>query len=166
LFKNSYAGNFCTGLKPTFGVISGLKPTWLSTGSSTVWKVLLYSLPHIRDNLVWRINDGSRGKIGLDPWIGSGGRHLLSRDLIMYLHAHEIRVFSHIADQQNMDIFSQAWKSAQKLNLPPCWHQEWHEYIATLSKSHIRIKEGLDELVWCLAENAIYSPKSGYSSLI
>jgi len=35
-----------------------------------------------------------------------------------------------------------------------------------LNKSHIRIKQGSDELVWCLAENGIYAPKIGYGALI
>eukprot|EP00253_Pinus_taeda_P020420 PITA_20420 len=140
-------------------------PSWPRIGISTVWKALIHSLPHIRDNLVWRINDGSLDQIGMDPWIGSGGRHLLSQDLIAHLHSHEMRVFSHIVDQQNTGIFAQACKSACLLGLPPRWHLEWHECISVLSKSHIRIKEGPDELEWCLAENGIYSPKFGYISL-
>jgi len=88
-------------------------PCWPKSGISTIWKALLLSLPHIRDNLAWRINDGSMGRIGLDPWIGGGGRYQLSRDLIQHLHSHEIKVIANIANQQNTYIFSQTWKSAQ-----------------------------------------------------
>jgi len=57
-------------------------PSWPKSGISTVWKAFLHSLPHIKDNLVWQINDGSKAHIGLDPWTGGGGRYHLSRDLI------------------------------------------------------------------------------------
>lgn len=141
-------------------------PTWQTRGCSSMWKALIYSLPHIRDNLVWRINDGSLGRFGQDPWIGSEGRHILSTELIRHLHTWEIMVFADIVDQQNIDTFSQAWKLVAQLDLPPQWRQEWLEYTTALSESHIRIKQGTDEIVWCLADNGIYSPKPGYFSLI
>lgn len=75
-------------------------------------------------------------------------------------------VLSHIADPQNTSMFSQAWKSARLLDLPPRWHLEWQDYISVLTESHIRIKEGPDELVWSQAKNGVYSPKSGYISLM
>lgn len=106
------------------------------------------------------------GRIGLDPWIGSGGRHILSRELIRLLNDRDIKVFADIADQQRSDIFSQAWKSALQLDLPPQWHLEWDNFITALTESHIRVKQGEDELVWCMADNDIYAPKQGYNTLI
>jgi len=141
-------------------------PTWSSKGCSSVWKALVHALPLIRDNLAWRINDGLTGRIGLDPWINSGGKHTLNPDLITHLQSRDIRHFTHIADQQHNDIFSQAWKSAQQLDLPPQWYQDWQLFIMALSESHIRIKQGLDELVWCPADHGIYAPKYGYKALI
>eukprot|EP00253_Pinus_taeda_P020087 PITA_20087 len=141
-------------------------PSWTSKGCSSIWKALIHSLPLIRDNLVWRINDGMLGRIGLDPWINSGGRHILNCDLIAHLHNRDIQHFAHIADHLCSNIFSQAWKTAQQLDLPPQWHQEWSEYILALSESHIRIKQGPDELIWCKADNGIYAPKFGYRTLI
>eukprot|EP00253_Pinus_taeda_P012119 PITA_12119 len=114
-------------------------PSWSSKGCSSIWKALIHSLPLIRDNLVWRINDGTLGRIGMDPWINY---------------------------QQRTDILSQAWKLAQQLDLPPQWHQEWNEYINALTESHIRIKQGPDELIWCKADHGIYAPKYGYRELI
>lgn len=46
-------------------------PSWSAKGGSSVWKALIDSLPLIRDNLAWRINDGMTGRIGLDPWSNS-----------------------------------------------------------------------------------------------
>eukprot|EP00253_Pinus_taeda_P017857 PITA_17857 len=115
-------------------------PVWNKIGISSIWKALLHSLPLIRDNLVWRIRDGNKARIGLDPWAGSGGRHILPREL--------------------------AWKSAQQLNLPNRWHPAWRAYREALQESHIRITEGQDELIWNLAECGLYTPKAGYLQLI
>eukprot|EP00253_Pinus_taeda_P009046 PITA_09046 len=140
-------------------------PNWNRTGISSVWKDLLFSLPLIRDNLVWRINDGSLARIGMDRWIGSGGRHTLSLELIQFLHSRDINVIAQDADHENSGIFHQAWISAQQMNLPHRWHQEWKDYYATLTESHIRIRDGPDELIWSQAENGKYSPKAGYITL-
>eukprot|EP00253_Pinus_taeda_P034418 PITA_34418 len=141
-------------------------PTWPKTGIYYVWKALLNSLPLIRDNLVWRVNDGSLARIGMDPWPGCGGRHILPDDLIQHLHSQAIRVMVDIADPQKSSIFDQCWKSTHQINLPPVWHQDWMDYITALSEAHIRIKQGPDELMWHLSGNGIYSPKSGYLALI
>jgi len=141
-------------------------PNWPKSGISSVWKALLHSFPLIRQNLVWRINDGSLARIGLDPWNGSNGRHLLSRKLIQHLHSHEIKVLANIADTLNSTIFAQGWKSTQQINLPQCWYQEWNDYITALSESHIRIKEGPNELMCHQSDSGLYTPKSGYQALI
>lgn len=141
-------------------------PAWNKTGISSIWKALLHSLPLIRDNTVWRIRGGSRARIGLDPWAGSGGRHIPPRELVEYLTAREIKVISQITDREQSDIFHQVWKSAQQLNLPRRWHPAWRAYIEALHESHIRISEGQDELIWNSAESGHYSPKAGYLQLI
>lgn len=82
-------------------------PSWPKTGISSVWKEFLHSLLHIKDNLTWRINDGTMARIGLDPWAGGGGRYQLSREPIQHLHSHELKVIANIADHHNSTIFSQ-----------------------------------------------------------
>jgi len=141
-------------------------PNWPKIGISSVWKALLHSLPLIRDNLIWRINNGPSARIGIDPWIGSGGRHRLTRDLIQHIHAQDIKVIANIADPLNTTILSKWWKTAQQINLPQCWHHEWRDFITTLQESHIRIKEGSDKLIWQQSESGIYTPKGGYQMLI
>lgn len=141
-------------------------PTWNRSGISSIWKALLYSLPLIRDNLVWRIRDGNNARIVLDPWAGSGGRHTLPQDLIAHLSASNIQVISQIADQDHSNIFHQAWKSSLDLNLPRRWHTTWGAYRDALTESHIRISEGPDELVWYQVEHGVYTPKDGYIQLI
>eukprot|EP00253_Pinus_taeda_P026822 PITA_26822 len=141
-------------------------PRWNKTGISSIWKALLLSLPLIRDNLVWRIRAGNKARIGLDPWSGYGGRHMLPQELIKYLSAHNIKVISQIADPDHTDIFHQAWKSAIQLSLPQRWHTTWDEYREALMESHIHITEGPDELIWHKVDHGVYTPKDGYIHLI
>eukprot|EP00253_Pinus_taeda_P035296 PITA_35296 len=141
-------------------------PEWNKSGISSIWKALLHSMPLIRDNLVWRIKEGNSARIGLYPWIGSGGRHTLPPDLVAHLTARNIKVISQIADQDESDIFHQAWKSARQLNLPGRWHTAWEEFRDALTEAHIRITEGPDELVWNQAEHGVYTPRDGYIQLI
>lgn len=122
-------------------------PSWNKVGISSIWKALLHSLPLIRDILVWRIRDGNSARIGLYPWTGSGGSHTLPQDLIAHLAAQNIKVISQIADPAQSDIFHQAWKSANQLNIPRRWHTIWEEYRDALMEAHIRITEGPDELI-------------------
>lgn len=141
-------------------------PSWNKMGISSIWKALLHSFPLIRNNIVWRIRNGGRARIGLDPWSGCGGRHLLPQALVDLLKSHDIRVIAQIADHEQSDIFHQAWKSATQLNLPQRWHSTGREYCAALTESHIRIVEGPDELIWHQAESGIYTPKEGYIQII
>ena len=113
-------------------------PRWSKIGISSVWKALLHSLPIIRNNLTWRINDGSKARIGLDPWTGGGDWHHLLRELIHLLNQRDIKVITHITDQDNITIFAQGWKSAHLLDIPPQWHQTWKNYTSALTESHIK----------------------------
>ncbi len=123
------------------------------------------SFPLIRNNLVWRIIDGTRVHIRMDPWTGGGARYRLPRDLILLLNQRDITVIAHITDHDNTTILSQGWKSADALHLPPQWHRDWQEYIDALIESHIRILEGPDELRWSMDDNGIYTPKAGYLTI-
>lgn len=137
-------------------------PTWNKTSISIIWKVVLNSLPLIRDGITWKIHSGSSVRIGFDPWIGSGNSHRLPQELIMIINNVDITNIDHILDPENTTLFQQAWKSAHHLNIPQIWHHRWETYLSALVESHIRITEGDDELVWAQAKHGIYSPKEGY----
>eukprot|EP00253_Pinus_taeda_P023686 PITA_23686 len=59
---------------------------------------------------------------------------------------------------------SSVWKAL--LNSLPLIRDNLLEYINALSESHIRIKQGPDEIIWYHSGNGIYTPKSGYLTLI
>eukprot|EP00253_Pinus_taeda_P035330 PITA_35330 len=121
---------------------------WTLLTRQNIWTTISY-----HNNLTWRINDGSRAHIGMDPWTGGGRRCYLPPELVQILEQQNTRVIAYIADQENSSIFTQAWKSAAHLNLPPEWHQYWEDYTNALSESHIPIKDGPDELMWDKAES-------------
>jgi len=48
------------------------------------------------------------------------------------------------------------------LGIPFQWQQGWEGYITALTKSHVKIKEGINELIWALVEYGTFSPKADY----
>lgn len=62
-------------------------------------------------------------------------------------------MIAHIADLGNNTIFTQAWTLAEYLGIPVHWQQYWEGYIIALTKSHVHIKDGVDELIWTPAEH-------------
>lgn len=50
----------------------------------------------------------------------------------------------------------------QRLNIPKQWHQTYEEFTNTFSRSHVRITDKDDELVWVHSKMGIYNPKEGY----
>ena len=46
---------------------------------------MIQSFGLIGSGLVWRVGNGSLVRVGLDPWVGSGGAHILSVDLRLIL---------------------------------------------------------------------------------
>ena len=59
-------------------IFSYIRREHRGTGShSIIWKVVLNSLPLIREGLTWRIKQGNSVRIGIDPWIGCGNMQRL-----------------------------------------------------------------------------------------
>lgn len=138
------------------------QPSRVNTGISVIWKAVLKSLEIRRSGLTWRIQDGNAVRIGEDPWIGCGNAHRLPPELKAYLNEVGITRISHIADLEHTSLFQQAWKSAWSLLIPQQWEQIWENYTATLTKAHVRIIEGEDEIIWAHEKSGKYSPKEGY----
>lgn len=141
-------------------------PSWSQTKVSMVWKAILHTLPFIREGLAWRINNGTSARIGMDPWTGGGNIYKLPPSLILFLNQRHIKVIAQIVDLENSAIFEQAWLSAPHLGIPEHWLQTWEGYINALKEAHVRIKEGLDELILTPTDHGMYSPKIGYPILL
>lgn len=133
---------------------------------SNIWKAVIGTLPLLRDGITWRIKEGNAVRIGLDPWVGCGNAHRLSADLIRHLQDRGITHIKHIGDHANSSFLQQAWLSAQALEVPAQWTNEWSEYTTALSQAHIRLTDGPDEIIWAFAKHGVYTPKLGYLRLM
>lgn len=139
--------------------------SWNKTGVSNIWKAILDSMPLIRDDLTWRISDGTFIRIGCGPWIGCKNAHQLPKGLLQNVNEKGITHIVRIMDQERSTFLHQAWKSTHSLLLPLQWHQAWSTFTTTLMESHIRLREWEDEITWAIAKNGRYSPKEGYLQL-
>lgn len=122
-------------------------PSWNKTCISTIWKVVLNSISYINDGLTWKIRLVSSVRVGLDPWTENGNAYRLPPDSIILLSNFGITHLDHIADLGNKKLFSQACKTSNQLGIPNIWHQDWLRYKNSLTKSHVRIIDGDDELI-------------------
>lgn len=98
----------------------------------------------------------------MDPCVGRGGAHHLPPELIEHITRTRVTTIDQIIDLTSTSIFAQGWKSAIELGFPKQWHEDWHNYTLALSKSHVRITQGEDELIWQHVSHGHYTPKDGY----
>jgi hypothetical protein len=61
-------------------------PLKKSANCSLTWKATLKSFFVVGDGLAWRIGDGTKVCIGVDPWLGNNVLHILLPKLIKSLH--------------------------------------------------------------------------------
>lgn len=120
----------------------------------------------IKEGLLWQIGNGTSVCIGIDPWLDCGNSHMLPEGLVHHLNNRGIKFLAQIGDQQNSNLFSQAWLSEQHWNIPIEWSGAWQSYIQALTESHVRLRMAKDELIWALSKSGQYSPKLGYDKII
>lgn len=132
---------------------------------SIIWKTIINSFHVIGDGLAWKIGDGSRAHVGMDPWPDSQNSHILPPDLVQQLHEHGFIYLNQIVDGLHSNIWSQEWKGSTLMGLNEVYTETWNEYINALKIDHIRITEREDELVWQGTPNGAYTPKLGYTML-
>jgi hypothetical protein len=135
-------------------------------GASTIWKAVIKSFPVIEGGLAWKVGNGLRVRLGVDPWTGSEGKHLLSDHLLATLKQKGLNSLNSLADQPSTTLWAQGWKTATTLNLNTEDSTEFENYRNALFLSQIRIREQEDELVWDRNESGIYTPKEGYLQLM
>eukprot|EP01018_Ginkgo_biloba_P023075 Gb_32325 [translate_table: standard] len=114
-------------------------PSQNINGTSIVWKVVVLAFPLVGRWLVWRVGIGRRVCLGLDPWA---------------------------VDTDLSSVWSQEWKSVVALGLRGGDEEKWELYISSLKRSHVRIKDSSDALLWSKnLASGHYSPKGGYKAL-
>ena len=132
---------------------------------SIIWKALCKALPLILEGLVWKIGDGTKARIGTDPWTGCSQNHLLPFQLLQLIHQKGFFHLNQIAYPDSTNLWHQGWKRNQDLELLEQWTRLWDQYIFALQSSHIRITDKVDELIWEHAQHGHYTPKTGYQQL-
>ena len=149
---------------PLLDWIKDMGNTNLPNGS-IIWKSLCKSFPLILEGLVWKVGDGSKVRIGVDPWPSCSQNHILPQQLIQLIHHKGYFHLNQIVDPLSTNIWHQGWKKSQDLELPDQWSRQWDQYTLALQTSHIRITNRADELIWEKAQHGKYTPKLEYQQL-
>jgi len=136
-----------------------------SKGISVVWKAVLKSFSIIGNNLAWKIGNGEKVRIGVDPWQGSSSHHLLSPRALEALEGRGIFMISQLADEQSTTLWAQGWKTARSLGLEDGIAPDLDRLISALRNSHIRLRDREDALIWDKDPGGFYTPKAGYLSI-
>ena len=82
---------------------------------------------------------------------------------------HSVGVFSlkDIGVPGLIPLMEQVWLSVDQLGLDD--HQDvavWNGYLSILKRSHVRLTNDNDVLVWNLSKSCLYTPKKGYVQLL
>lgn len=141
------------------------RPDKQCSNISVIWRSVLNSFDIIDAGLAWRIGNGTKVRIGSDPWPGSDMRHILPQPLIDFLRDEGILKLSHLDNPDNTTLWHQGWESTRDLGLEDVYHQGWNQYLKALSAGHIRLADREDELVWALSALEEYIQKVGYIHL-
>eukprot|EP00253_Pinus_taeda_P030228 PITA_30228 len=133
---------------------------------SVIWKATLEAFTVIDQGLAWKVGDGSHIRIGRDPWVGCSEDYTLSPGLLRHLDSKGIVTLNQVEKVSLSNVWGQAWKNDVDLGINVRWKNEWASFIQELHRSHVRLKEGNDKLIWALGKTGEYYPKEGYSYLM
>jgi len=133
---------------------------------SIIWKAIVFTFPLIQDSLMWKVGNGERVCIGVDPWVGSGEGYILLENLINILYENGIIFISNVSLSELTTIWHEEWKFIEMLDINVREGELWEVYITNLRSSHLRIKYYEDELVCSKNPSlGIYAPRVGYNTL-
>ncbi len=102
-------------------------------------------------------------RVGFDPWIRCCKNFRLPPELVAILNRQGIKFLNQIVEEEWTTFWSQAWKSAEKLNLHGKFSGIWNNYIRSLKRPHVRIRDRNDSLLRVHSPSRTYTQKSGYS---
>jgi hypothetical protein len=141
------------------------RPVKVATQCTIIWKALINSFQVVGEGLAWKVGNGQRVRIGVDPWPGSERGHILPQQLINNLHDKGLFYLDQITDRDITTLWSQAWKRVDQLGLDREHEASWNIFIRALQMGHIWLIDREDELVWKHNPNGLYTPKAGYTQL-
>ena len=127
---------------------------------------MVASVHTIEQGLAWNVGDGSRVRLGRDPWVGCTARFTLSHDLLAFLNDRGFLNLNQVADHRITSIWRQGWLSGTDLHLEERWKEEWRLFCLDLQNSSVRITDSRDELRWVHVQSGSYSLKMGYKWLM
>ena len=117
-------------------------------GTSYFWNEFIRILEWITCQLGWKVGNGLKIKVGIDPIARHNSRYLLSEELRDYLTDMGI---SYLAQAQNLDVGGTdkpIWYTAIDLLLGGDWAAQWSSYVKGLTHGGIRIGNDEDKLLW------------------
>ena len=126
---------------------------------------MIKSFDVIGGGLDWSVGNGRKIRIGEDHWAGCLQQHLLMEDTIQalreagYYHLHQLEA------PIQMVHWGQYWIRAKDLGLDAHSTRDLQEYIRSLTRDHILLREREDILIWNFAPAGTYTLKSGYTVL-
>lgn len=120
----------------------------------------------VGEGLAWKVGNGEKLRIGIDPWVGWRENFRLPPELIEFININGRITLNQVADNDCSSFSAQGWANANQLNLPIEFTGQWQTYTAALNVSHVCLRDREDSLFWVHSPLGEYSPKAGYMYII
>jgi len=92
--------------------------------ASTIWKATMNSFNIVEDALAWRVGNGEKLRIEIDPWVGCNEDFTLSREVMDSFRIQGVQFLNQFARKDLSTNWYQGWKTMEDLQLVPPWEEE------------------------------------------